>query len=82
MTTEVCDGARYHHEPESQGVVPSIIHCADAIAHGLGFGNSESTLPRPNPLVWEELALCNESIHAVGAKLLTQMEQFVETLLS
>ena len=82
MAAEVCDGAHYHHEPEAHGVVPAIIHCADTIAHGLGFGNSESSLPRPNPLVWEELALTNESIHAVGAKLITQMEQFVETLLS
>jgi HD-like signal output (HDOD) protein len=82
MAAEVCDGARYHHEPETKGTVPAIIHCGDAIAHGLGFGNSESSLPQANPLVWEGLALTNESIYAVGAKLVVQMEQFVETLLS
>lgn len=82
IDADVCEAAATHHHPNLKQPLSCIVHCADVIAHGLGFSPDGHQLPRTSPEVWETMNITNESVRAVGAKLLDEMDLLIATMLA
>lgn len=81
VSQDVILAAGYHHDPDDQGVFPNVVHCADAIAHGLGYAYKEQQFPRLNPRAWEVLGLTNRSMRLIAGKLIEQIDDLTNSML-
>lgn len=81
LSDDIASAAGGHHDPVDQGMYPHIIHCADAIAHGLGYGYKGQAFPRMHPRAWQTLGLTNQSIRSIASKLAEQIDDLIESML-
>jgi HD-like signal output (HDOD) protein len=76
--------ARWHHQPArgpSGDLVVSLVHCADALAHMLGFGADLGGLARRvEPAALERLGLDLRSVEAVASESVDQVQELGKLL--
>ena len=82
MDSEIFGATRNHHAPSLDDTFACLVHCADVIAHGLGYSLEQTPVPRTDPAVWEKLEFTNESIRAIGTKLIEQMDILTAAILT
>ncbi|MEZ6131560.1 MAG: HDOD domain-containing protein [Planctomycetaceae bacterium] len=81
LAPEICDAALNHHHAESNSDSARVIHCADAIAHGLGYSPEGQPFPYTSPRVWETLELSNQSVRGIAVGLTENMAAISDALL-
>jgi len=81
MAEEICEATRDHHRADTESEFARVVHCADAIAHGLGFSPEGQPFPHTAPQVWEALELSNNSVRAIATGLRENMDAIGDALL-